>query len=199
MPNTSADLAPSAPRRLTRRGSTVLGILLLSLGVGSATALFGFVDSVLPPSAPIAACETVSEMSGGAPSFAISELTTGRALKDHVSDVYEAGVENTSDAIDSIPDLADGLGERAMLAGLGVAALALLLACTRVASRLIASRSIAALAAGTTLGALALAMLSAHELDLAVIGPRAIAFALCISLLAVYFARNPEPRAPIAG
>ncbi len=194
MPNTSADPKPSAPRRRTRRGSTALGVLLLSLGVGSATALFGFVDAVLPHSTPIAACETMSEMSGGAPSFAMAQIPTGAELKDRVSDVYEAGVDNATDAIDSIPDLADGLGERAMLGGLGVAALALLLTCTRLASRLIASTSTAALAAATALGALALALLSAHELALPAIGPRAIAFAFSISLLAVYFARNRGKR-----
>ncbi|MDQ2931203.1 MAG: hypothetical protein M3Y05_10365 [Gemmatimonadota bacterium] len=199
MPNTSADLTPSAPRRRARRGSTVLGVLLLSLGVGSATALFGFVDAVLPHSAPMAACETLSERSGGAPSFAMAQIPTGAELKDRVSDVYQAGVDNATDAIDSIPDMADGLVARAMLAGLGVAALALLLACTRLASRLIATTSTAALAAGTTLGALALAMLSAHELDLPSIGPRAIAFALSISLLAVYFAGNTGANATLAG
>ncbi len=199
MPNTSADLTPSAPRRRTRRGSTALGVMLLSLGVGSATALFGFVDSVLPHSAPIAACETLSELRGGAPSFAMAQIPTGAELKVRVSDVSEAGVDNATDAIVSIPDLADGLGERAMLASLGIAALALLLACTRFASRLIASTSTAALAAGTTLGALALAMLSAHELDLPAMGPRAIAFAFCISLLTVHFAGNPEPRAIARG
>lgn len=198
MPSTSTDLTTSAPRRRTPRGSTALGVILLSLGVGSATALFGFVDAVLPHSTPIAACETLSEMSGGAPSFAILQLTAGAELKDRVSDAYEAGVDNATDAIESVPDLADGLGERAMLASLAIAALALLLACTRLASRLIASTSTAALAAGTTVGALALAMIFAHELDLPAIGPRAIAFALSISLLAVYFAGNPEPRATFA-
>lgn len=199
MPNTSADPKPSASRRRTRRGSTALGVLLLSLGVGSATALFGFVDAVLPYSTPIAACVTMREMSGGAPSFATAHISTGAELKDRVSDLYEAEVDNATDAIDSIPDVADGLGERAMLAGLGIAALALLLTCTRLASRWIASTSTAALAAATALGALALALLSAHELALPAIGPRAIAFAFSISLLAVYFARDPESRATVAG
>ncbi|MEO7039685.1 MAG: hypothetical protein ABI446_09565 [Gemmatimonadaceae bacterium] len=198
MPNTSADLTPSAQRRRKPCGSAALGILVLSLGVGTATSLFGLVDCILPHSAPMVACQTLAEMSSGQPSFAITHLPTRAELKDRVSDVYEAGVENATDAIDSIPEVAAGLGERAMLAVLGVAALAILLACMRLASRLITSTSTAALAAGTTLGAVALAVLSARALDLPAIGPRAIAFALCISLLAVTFARKAEAKVAVA-
>lgn len=166
----------------------MLAVLMLSLGVGATTAVFALVDGIMPRSTSSLPCETVMDVPSGSSKFAIAKVTSGEELRDRVSDAYQASVESAGDAIGDIPDLADGVGQRPVLALLGAAALAFLLACTRAASGMIARARVPFVALGTLAGALVVAALSLRALGLPSLGVRAVAFALCISLLAVYFA-----------
>jgi len=173
----------------------MLAVLMLSLGVGATTAVFALVDWIMPRSTPSQPCETVMSFSTLPSKFAVAKVTSGEERRDRVSDAYQASVESASDAIGDIPDLADGVGPRPVLALLGAAALAFLLACTRAASGMIARARVSLVALGTWCGALVVAALSLRALGLPSLGVRAVAFALCISLLAVYFARLTQRRA----
>jgi hypothetical protein len=173
----------------------MLAVLMLSLGVGATTAVFALVDGIMPRSTPSQPCETVMDFSSVSSNFAVAKVTSGEELRDRVSDAYQTSLESASDAIGDIPDLADGVGQRPVLALLGAAALAFLLACTRAASGMIARARVPLVALGTLIGALVVASLSLRALRLPSLGFRATAFALCISLLAVYFARATERKA----
>ncbi len=172
-----------------RPGLTLLAVLMLSIGVGATTALFALVDDEMPPAAPSVRCETVMRISGGSASFAIGDVAGRAELRDRVSDAYHTGIGSARDAIGSLPDAAQELGERPLLAALGVGALCLLVACTRAASGLMAPARAPRVAIGATAGAVMLAAFALRTIDLPMIGVRSMAFALCISLLAVWFAR----------
>jgi len=173
----------------------MLAVLMLSLGVGATTAVFALVDGIMPRSTQSQPCETVMSFSSLQSKFAVAKVTSGEELRDRVSDAYQTSVESASDVIGDIPDLADEVGPRPVLALLGAAALAFLLACTRAASGMIARARAPLVALGTLSGALVVAALSLRALGLPSLGVRAVAFTLCISLLAVYFARATERRA----
>ncbi|MEP7085965.1 MAG: hypothetical protein ABI884_01410 [Gemmatimonadota bacterium] len=140
----------------------MVAVLMLSLGVGATTALFSLVDSVMPRSTPSIRCATV---------------------------LYEASVESAGDALGAFPDATDVLGGRPVLALFGACVLGFLLVCARGASGMIAAARAPLVAIGATAGALAFAALSLRALELPAIGMRATAFALCVSLLAVCYAR----------
>ena len=195
MHNILCDHTSGTTRLRNRPGFTILAVLMLSLGVGATTAVFALVDGIMPRSIPSQPCETVMDLSSGSSNFAVAKVTSTEELRDRVRDVYETSVETAGDAIGDIPDLADGLGPRPVLALLGAAALAFLLACTRAASGMLARARVPLVALGTLSGALAVAALSLRALGLPSLGVRAVAFALCISLLAVYFARTMERKA----
>jgi hypothetical protein len=184
----------SAHELRNRPGFTALAVLMLSLGVGATTALFSLVDDAMPRSAATVECETVMRIAGNAPSFAIANVPSRAELRDRVSDAYQASVESAGDALDALPDTSDVLGEPAALALLGAVAIGFLLLCTRSASRMVTSARAPQVAIGTTAGALAVATLSLRALELPAIGVRAVAFALCISLLTVWFARAAQRR-----
>lgn len=160
----------SSDRRLSNRhGFTALAVLMLSLGVGATTALFTLADAVMPNSAHAVRCETVMKISGDAPAFGI-------------------------EAIAALPDAESTSSVRPMLALLGVLALGFLLVCMRGAAAMISSRRAMLVAVGTTIGALMVATLSLRALSLPAIGMRAVAFALCVSLVSVWFARVAQSR-----
>lgn len=197
MQNLPYDHRSRAPRLRNQRGFGAMAVLMLSLGVGATTAVFSIVDYAMPQAAPHVSCETVMQFPRSPAGIAIADLPSREELRDRVSDAYETSYETAGDAIGSIPEMAGGIGERSFLALLGAAAIALLVACTRRASRLSISPRASFMAAGTTVGALAFATLSLRALDLPAIGVRAATFALCISLLAVYFARAAQKRAAL--
>src|SRR5450432_1814957 len=151
MQNILCDHTSRASRLRNRPGFTMLAVLMLSLGVGATTAVFALVDGIMPRSTPSQPCETVMDFSSVSSNFAVAKVTSGEELRDRVSDAYQTSLESASDAIGDIPDLADGVGQRPVLA--------------------------------------------LRALRLPSLGFRATAFALCISLLAVYFARATERKA----
>jgi hypothetical protein len=197
MQNIPCNPASTAPRLRNQRGVATMAVLMLSLGVGATTAVFSVADSVMPRSAPYVSCETAMEFSSGESGVALASLSSGEDLRDRVADAYETSYESAGDAIGAIPDIMDGFGERFILAMFGAAAIAILIACTRGASRLLDSPGATLVAAGTTIGALAIATLSLRALHLPMIGVRTIAFALCISVLAVHFARAAQKKAAL--
>jgi hypothetical protein len=174
-----------------------MAALMLSLGVGATTTVFSIVDFAMPPVSPYATCETMMEAQGNQSGDTIKVSSAREELRDRVASAYETSYESADDALGAIPEMASGLGERSVLELLGAAAVALLVACTRGASRRITSPRASLLAAATTVGALAFATLSLRALGLPAIGVRAATFALCISALAVYFARAAQKKTAV--
>jgi hypothetical protein len=197
MQNFPYDHTSRAPRLRNQRGFATLAVLMLSLGVGATTAVFSIVDYAMPAASQYATCETMMEVSGHQSGVSIANLPTREELRDRVSYAYETSYESADDAFGAIPEMASGFGERSVLELLGAAAVALLVACTRGASRRITLPRASLLAAATTVGALAIATLSLRALGLPAIGLRAATFALCISVLAVYFARGAQKKAAV--
>lgn len=179
-----------APRPRNQYGFATMAVLLLSLGVGATTAAFSIVDYAMPPASSYATCETMMESPAAPRGVAMVDVPTREEIRDRVSDAYQASYESAGDAIDALPEMVSGLGERSILELLGAAAVALLVACTRAASKRITSPRVSIMAAATTAGALALAALSLRALELPAMGVRAATFALCISVVAVHFART---------
>jgi hypothetical protein len=175
-----------------------MAVLMLSLGVGATTAIFSIVDYAMPPASSYTTCETMMEVQGNHQSGdTIRVSPTREELRDRVADAYETTYESADDALGAIPEMASGLGERSVLELLGAAAVALLVACTRGASRRTTLPRSPLMIAATTVGAVAFATLSLRALGLPAIGVRAATFALCISVLAVYFARGAQKKAAV--
>ncbi|MBA2686063.1 MAG: hypothetical protein H0U66_16380 [Gemmatimonadaceae bacterium] len=163
--------------------------MMLSLGVGATTALFSLVDSVMPCSTPSIRCETAMEFPGTASIFHIADVPSSAGIRDRATVLYETSVESAGDALGAFPDAADVLGGRPVLALLGACVLGFLLVCARGASGMIVAARAPLVAIGATAGALTFAALSLRALELPAMGMRATAFALCVSLLAVCYAR----------
>lgn len=194
----------AASRLSNRPGFTALAVLMLSLGVGATTALFTVTDGLRAQSEAGVRCETTMKLGGNAPAYAMVAMPKGVELRDRVSDAYEASVEGASDALDALPDVlpealarvhpASAPGLRPLLALLGVLAIGFLLICARGASAMLTAPRASLVVLETTIGALVVATLSLRALGLPAIGARATAFALCISLVTVFFARIARKR-----
>jgi hypothetical protein len=197
MQNLPYDHTSRAPRLRNQRGFAAMAVLMLSLGVGATTAAFSIVDYAMPTASTYVSCETMMEAPGNQSAVRIADLPSRAELRDRVSDAYETSYESADDAIGAIPEMASSLGERSLLELLGAAAVALLVACTRAASRRITAPRASLMAAATTVGALAFATLSLRALELPAIGIRAATFALCISVIAVYFACAAQKKAAV--
>jgi hypothetical protein len=197
MQNLLYEHTPRAPRLRNQCGFATVAVLLLSLGVGATTAVFSIVDYVMPPAASYTTCETMMDVQGIHRSVSIAEVPSREELRDRVAYAYETSYESADDALGAIPEMASGLGERSVLELLGAAAVAFLVACTRGASRRTTLPRSSLVIAATTVGAVALATLSLRALGLPAIGLRAATFALCISALAVNFARAAQKKAAV--
>ncbi len=197
MQNLPYDHTSRAPRLRNQRGFAAMAVLVLSLGVGATTAAFSIVDYAMPTASTYVSCETMMEAPGNQPGVSIADLPTREELRDRVAYAYETSYESADDALGAFPEMASGLGERSVLELLGAAAVALLVACTRGASRCITSPRASLMAAATTVGALAFATLSLRALELPAIGIRAATFALCISVIAVYFSCAAQKKAAV--
>ena len=198
MQNLPYDHTSRAPRLRNQRGFATMAVLMLSLGVGATTAVFSIVDYAMPPASSYTTCETVMEAQGNHESaVSIAELPAREQLRDRVAYAYETSYESADNALGAIPEMASGLGERSVLELLGAAAVALLVACTRGASRRTTLLRSPLMIAATMVGAVAFATLSLRALELPAIGVRAATFALCISALAVYFARAAQKKAAV--
>jgi hypothetical protein len=197
MQNLLYDHTSRAPRLRNQRGFATMAVLMLSLGVGATTAAFSIVDYAMPPVSSYTTCETMMEAQGNQFGDTIRAISSREELRDRVAYAYETSYERADDAMGAIPEMASGLGERSVLELLGAAAVALLVACTRGASRRTTLSRSPLMIAATTVGAVAVATLSLRAVGLPAIGVRAAAFALCISVLAVYFARGAQKKAAV--
>jgi len=180
-------------------GVRVLAVILLSLGIGAATAAFTVIDALMPHAAAYPSCDTV--LSLGGERMVLIGMDGGPMLRDRVAGAYVSGVDAASDGLDEWSDEAMEAADVAPVVVLSAAALALLVVCAN-AARALAARSertlpgsgIArvALAAGGALAMSTLVLRAASTSPIAdVLGSipsarpdvRAIAFALCISAL----------------
>jgi hypothetical protein len=202
MHNYPCEPTDSARRFVTRRGSTVVGVLLLSLGVGASTAAFSLVNGVMPHSASFVTCETtmeytsdLSNLSTNTPALAVP---TSAEMQERISDVYDASYEAAGEAVDSWSDAADqvddigDVGGRIVAVLLSAGALALLVFCTRGAARVLGASRSSTLFVVVALGALPVAALLASVLGLQALGLRAVAFMVTVSVVAAYWARTEQ-------
>jgi hypothetical protein len=109
---------------------------------------------------------------------------------DAYQNAYEMSFEVPGDAVSSWSDTEGNLGARTLAPLFAAGALVLLVACARGASRLLDATHGQAIAAGSAIGALVVAAILINGLGLPALGIRAIAFAVCASLLAAKFART---------
>jgi hypothetical protein len=150
---------------------TALATALLSFGVGAATAAFSLMNDLAPRVAPYVACETMLQLSS-------DPFTQQRA-----------GIPIAAEVQESI-SRADNLDLPPLAPLLAVGALAMLVACARGAARMLAAPRAPAIAMGSAIGALCVSAMLIDVFGLPAMGLRAVAFAICVSMLAVRFART---------
>ena len=166
----------------SRWGFAALATVLLSFGVGAATAAFTLVNDLAPHAAPYVACETMLHLSSGPPHAVIS---------DTISVVrYQARYDAAGNAAGAWSSMTDDLDGRPLAPLFAAGALAMLVACARGAARMLAAPHSPAVAAVSAIGALLVSAMLIDVLGLPAMGLRAAAFAICVSMLAVRFART---------
>jgi hypothetical protein len=141
-------------------GLDVLAALLLSFGVGAATAAFTVMNRVDAHTMPFSACETMLEMPIGPSAYV----------------TYTSASLLPVDAQPLAPILAAG-------------ALAILVACARGAGRLLDAPGRRGVIVATSIGALVLVAALSSVSGIPAPGIRGIAFAISVAMLATRFAR----------
>ncbi|HMA03711.1 MAG TPA: hypothetical protein VKP02_15185, partial [Gemmatimonadaceae bacterium] len=189
------NLCDAGSRNLGRGGwgLDVLAAVLLSFGVGAATAAFTAMNGFTSHGGPNIACETMLAMSSGPPAYmdhAGATLPSAAEVHERIADAYQASYAVGGVAPGTWSDLGDELDLRPLVRLFAATALAMLLACTRGAARLGAATRAPAIAAGSAFGALVIATMLIGVFGLPALGLRAIAFAVSVSLLAARFPRG---------
>ena len=141
-------------------GLDLVAAVLLSFGVGAATAAFTIVNRVDPHTMPFGACEAMLEMPGGPSAYV----------------TYASASLASADALPVAPVLAAG-------------ALAMLVACARGAGRLLDVPGRTEVIAASSIGALVLAVALSSVFGFQAPGIRGVAFAISVAMLATRFAR----------
>ena len=190
-----------------------MATVLLSFGVGAATAAFTLVNDLAPHAAPYVACETMLQLSSGPPHEVVSDtisVVTSRfaresadipsadVIQERVAESYRAAYESSyqaryeaaGKAAGAWSSMTDDLDGRPLAPLFAAGALAMLVACARGASRMLAAPHSPAVAAVSAIGALLVSAMLIDVLGLPAMGLRAAAFAICVSMLAVRFART---------
>ena len=180
-------------------GFGALAVVVLSFGIGAATAAFSMIDGSMPHTESYSTCDTAASFDGH--HLVMIGMDGGPMLSERVSDVYETSFDAANDGLDVWSDAAASLGDRSTIIVLSAAALALLVACANAARSVYARSGRSCEGAGTqrvalvAIGALSFAALllrlasttSVGEMlgstPVAHIGARAIVFAICISAL----------------
>jgi hypothetical protein len=193
------DLTPS-DGRFRRWGRGAAAVILLSLGVGSATAAFSVVSRIVPHGAPSVSCETTIDYTSDPSSAMSAGIPSQAQLRETISDAYQTSYEAAGDVVGTLADVSmdtEDAGEGPM-AIVAAVALGLLVLCTRGAATLLVVPRTTMFVAGTALGALAIASMLVATFGLPGIGLRAAAFAAAVALLAVRHARASyvSPRRP---
>jgi hypothetical protein len=191
-------LCDTSPRGSGRRRGWSLRILatvLLSCGVGAATAAFTLMSAVSGHAAPFVACETM--LSGSASMYGTGAMPSADEVEEHVTDAYRATYESSyqgrndvaGDPVRAWSDVTDDLDARSLAPLFAAGALAMLVACARGAARMLAAPDALEIVGVSAMGALVVSSMLITVLGLPAMGFRAVAFAVCVSLLAARFAR----------
>ena len=149
----------------------MLATVLLSLGVGAATAAFTLMSTESRHAAPIVACETMLQLSG---------TPFAHESRD---------MRSADEVADAVTDAVDDLDGRPLALVFAAGALAVLVACARGAARLLTEPCVPEVAAVSAVGALLVSATLIGVFGLPSMGLRAVAFAICVSMLAARFAR----------
>jgi hypothetical protein len=152
----------------------MLATVLLSFGVGAATAAFTLVSADSPHSARSVACETMLQLSGDPFAHETENIRSASEM---------------ADAVSSWSDGMDDLEGRSLAPLFAAGALALLVACARGAARMVAQPRGPEVATASTVGALLVSATLSSLFGLPAMGLRAVAFAICVSMLAARFAQ----------
>jgi hypothetical protein len=162
-----SDVSPSGPGRGTGWGLTMLATVLLSFGVGSTTAAFTLVSAESSPAASLVARDTILQVSGSPVAYERGDMRSADEVADAV---------------------ADDLDSQSLAPLFAAGALAVLVACARGAARMLAEPRVPEVAA-VSAGALLVSATLISAFGLPSLGLRAVAFAICVSMLAARFAR----------
>lgn len=199
MQTSSTGKTGGSVRRRNSLAFSALAVLVLSLGVGTATAAFSVIDGMVPHESPYPTCDTAASFGGDR--FVMVGLAGGPMLRDRVTDAYQSGIDAAGDGLETWTDVAFSLADRSTIIVLSAGALALLVACANAARSLYARSGLRSSGAGTervalaAIGALSIAALLLHvasmtsladlsgSFPLARIDARAIGFAICVSAL----------------
>jgi hypothetical protein len=199
-------LCDVSPRGSERRGSwmlTIMAAVLLSFGVGAATAAFTLVSAGAQYPARFVACETMLQLSDSPFAHQREDTPSANEVQERVSEAYRATYESSyqlryeaaGNLVSSLSDVTDDLDAHSLAPLFAAGALAMLVACARMAACMLSAphapavAAVAAVAAIAAIGALFVSAVLVSVLGLPAMGLRAVAFALCVSLLAARFAR----------
>jgi len=191
------DVSPSGNGCRSGWGLSILATVLLSFGVGAATAAFTLMSADSERAAPFVACETMLQLSSGpfarqsayGPSADEVQARVTEAYRATYEPGYRARYETAEDAVSSWSDAMDDFDPRSLAPLFAVGALAILVACARGASRMLAVPRGPAVVAASAAGALFVSAMLLSVFGLPTMGLRAVAFAICVSMMAAKFAR----------
>jgi hypothetical protein len=194
------DVSPTVSGRGSSWGLTILATVLLSFGVGAATAAFTLMSAQSQHATPFVACETMLQLPGSR----FAQVSGDNRSADEVANEVQARVadayrvsfassydlryEAAGDAVSSWPNAIDDLDGRSLAPLLAAAALAVLVACVRGAARMLAESRAPAVAAVSAAGALLVSASLIGVFGLPSMGLGAVAFTICVSVLAARFA-----------
>jgi hypothetical protein len=189
------DTSPRGSGRRSGWGLTIVATMLLSFGVGAATAAFTVTSAASGHAAPFVACETM--LSSGPPMYGTGATPSADEVEDRVTEAYRATYESSyrmrndvaGDALSAWSDVTDDLDLPSFAPLFAAGALAMLVACARGAARMLAAPDALAIVGVSAIGALVVSSMLITVLGLPAMGFRAVAFAVCVSLLAARFAR----------
>jgi hypothetical protein len=194
--------SPRGSERRSGLGLTVMAAVLLSFGVGAATAAFALVSSVSRHSVPLVACESMLQLTGSQFAHASANVPTADEVQARVTEAYretydasyspdyEASFERAGDVVGSWSEVAESLDGRWLAPLFAAGALAMLVACARGAAHMLTAPRARAVAAVSAVGALFVSAMLLGVLGLPMMGLRSVAFAICVSMLAVKFAQR---------
>ena len=190
------EVSPSGTGRRGGWGLSILAVVLLSFGVGAATAAFALMSAESEHVAPIVACETMLQLSsspfaqrrGDMPSADEVEARVVETYRATYEPGYQARYEAAGDMVSSWSDATNDFDGRPLAPLIAAGALAMLVACARGASRMLAESRGTVVAVISAAGALFVSTMLIKLFGLPAMGLRAVAFAICVSMLAAKFA-----------
>ena len=190
------EVSPSGTGRRGGWGLSILAAVLLSFGVGAATAAFALMSADSEHVAPIVACETMLQLSSSPFARQSGDIPSADEVEAHVTEAYRASYEPgyqaryeaAGDMVSSWSDATSDFDGRSLAPLFAAGALAILVACARGASGMLAEPRGTIVAVISAAGALFVSAMLIKVFGLPAMGLRAVAFAICVSALAAKFA-----------